>query len=117
MRKEWLKLDVVKRTVFLTVDSRERGVKSTAGTVNGEGERQKIIDKLGSSGHHGTRNPRLRSGCVLRSTSTPADTTINAKSVPIFDRSANVPISQMPAGIPTTNPATQVLTCGVRKRV
>ena len=41
MRRKRLKLDVVKRTVFLTVDSRERGVKNTAGTVNGEGESQK----------------------------------------------------------------------------
>ena len=27
-----------------------------------------------------------------------------------------MPISKSPAGIPTTNPATQVATCGVRKR-
>jgi hypothetical protein len=31
----------------------------------------------------------------------------------MFDKSAKVPMSQTPAGIPTKNPATQVLTCGV----
>ena len=41
MRGKWLKLDVLKTGVFLTVDSREREVKNTAGTVNGEGESQK----------------------------------------------------------------------------
>lgn len=41
MRGKWLKLDVWKRVVCLTVDTRERGDKSTAGTVNGEGESQK----------------------------------------------------------------------------
>jgi len=79
--------------------------------------RQNTIERPGSTGHHGTRNPRCRSGCVLRSTITPAETTMNANSVPIFDKSANVPISQIPAGIPTTRPAIHVLTCGVRKRV
>jgi len=75
--------------------------------------RQKTIDTMGITGHHGTRKLRGRSGCVRRSTSTPAETTMNANSVPMFERSANVSISQMPAGIPTTRPAIHVLTCGV----
>ena len=50
---------------------------------------------------------------LLRSTITPAETTTKANSVPMLDRSANVPMSQMPAGMPTANPAIQVLTCGV----
>jgi hypothetical protein len=40
MRKKWLKLAVMKTPVCLTVDRREREVKNTAGTVNGEGESQ-----------------------------------------------------------------------------
>ena len=35
----------------------------------------------------------------------------------MFERSAKVPMSQMPAGMPTKRPAIQVLTCGVRKRL
>ena len=71
------------------------------------------MDSAGTNGTSGTRKPRGRSGCFLRRTITPAETRMNANSVPMFDRSANVPISQMPAGIPTANPAIQVLTCGV----
>jgi predicted permease len=64
----------------------------------------------GRSGH---AESARRSGWVLRSTITPSETMMNANSVPMFARSANVPISQMPAGIPTTSPAIQVLMCGV----
>ena len=53
--------------------------------------------------------PRLRSGCVLRSTSTPAETRMKAKSVPMLVRSASVPMSKMPAGMDTTTAATRVL--------
>ena len=60
--------------------------------------RQQTIEIPGSSGTSGTRKPRLRSGCFLRSTITPAETRMNANSVPIFDRSANQLMSKMPAG-------------------
>jgi hypothetical protein len=41
MRGKWLKLDVLKTPVCLTVDRRKRGVNNTAGMVNGEEERPK----------------------------------------------------------------------------
>src|ERR1017187_6393469 len=75
--------------------------------------RQKAMEIIGSHGDPGTLNPRGRAGWVLRSTITPRETMMNANSVPMFAKSAKVPISQMPAGIPTTRPAIQVLMCGV----
>src|SRR5579883_1740019 len=75
---------------------------------------QQTIESSGVYGENGTRNPRARSGCVCRKMITPADTIINANRVPILDKSASVPISQMPAGTPTAKPASHVLTCGVR---
>ena len=36
--------------------------------------------------------------------SRPTETTMNANSVPMLARSANVPMSQMPAGMPTARP-------------
>ena len=74
---------------------------------------QQMIDRIGTSGTNGTRKLRARSGCFLRNTITPADTTTNANSVPMFDNSAKVSISHKPAGTPTTNPAIQVEMCGV----
>ena len=44
---------------------------------------------------------------------TPAETITNANSVPMFESSAKVSMSHMPAGMPTTKPAIQVLRCGV----
>ena len=76
--------------------------------------RQKTIDAIGSQGQSGTRKPRLRSGWVLRITKTPTETTIKANRVPMLERSANVPMSQTPAGMPTTRPAIQVEIWGVR---
>ena len=75
--------------------------------------RQQKMEIPGSSGTHGTRKPRGRSGCFLRSTITPAETRIKANNVPMFERSANQLISKMPPGIQTTKPATQVLMYGV----
>jgi hypothetical protein len=65
--------------------------------------RQQTMEIPGSSGTQGTRKPRGRSGCFLRSTMTPAETRIKANNVPMFD-------------MPTAKPATQVLTYGVLKR-
>src|SRR5260370_41948013 len=74
---------------------------------------QQTIEMRGSSGTQGTRKPRGRSGCFLRNTITPAETRMNANSVPMLERAANQLTSKTPAGIPTANPATQVLICGV----
>src|ERR1035437_2907435 len=74
---------------------------------------QHMIDRIGTSGTNGTRKLRGRSGCFFRSTMTPADTTTNANSVPMFDNSANVSMSHSPAGTPTKIPAIHVLMCGV----
>ena len=73
-------------------------------------------DRIGTSGTKGTRKPRGRSGCVLRRINTAMDTSTKANNVPMFERSASVPISKIPAGIPTKIPATHVATCGVLKR-
>src|SRR4051812_37119510 len=72
---------------------------------------------IGNNGTNGTRNPLGRSGCFLRSRITPNDTSTNAKSVPMFDKSAASPMSTSPAGSPTTKPAIQVDQCGVLNRV
>src|ERR1017187_3878226 len=58
--------------------------------------RHVTIDRPGRYGDPGTRNPRGRSGCLRRSTITPAETTMKANSVPIFARSANQSISKTP---------------------
>src|SRR2546422_4169028 len=65
-------------------------------------------DRIGTSGTKGTRKPRGRSGCVLRRINTAMDTSTKANNVPMFERSASVPISKIPAGIPTKIPATHV---------
>ena len=72
--------------------------------------------RIGTTGTQGVRNERRRSGCFRRSTSTPSETSTNANRVPMLERSASVPMSNIPAGMATKNPATQVLMCGVRKR-
>ena len=72
------------------------------------------MDRIGTSGTSGTRNDRGRSGCFLRSTITLAATMMKANSVPMLVNSANVSMSQRPAGIPTRNPAIQVPIYGVR---
>ena len=74
---------------------------------------QKTTERMGNSGTHGTLKPLGRSGCVLRSTSTPMETSTKANKVPMFDRSAASPISTRPLGRPTARPAIQVLQCGV----
>jgi len=44
---------------------------------------------------------------------TPSDTSTKANKVPMFDMSAASLMAKIPDGIPTTNPAIQVETCGV----
>ena len=46
---------------------------------------------------------------------TPSETRTKAKSVPMLERSARVPMSKRPEGMATTKPATQVEKAGVRK--
>ena len=75
--------------------------------------KQKTMESMGRKGTQGTRKPRGRSGWVRRRTRTPALANMNAKRVPMFERSAKVPMSKMPAGMPTRKPAIQVAVCGV----
>src|SRR6476659_2693454 len=74
---------------------------------------QRTTEISGNHGTKGTRKARGRSGCLRRKKITPSDTNANAKSVPIFDRSAASPMSTSPAGIPTAKQAIQVDQCGV----
>src|ERR1035438_3625127 len=73
----------------------------------------RITDISGNHGTNGTRNARLRSGCLRRRKMTPSETSTKANSVPMFARSAASPISTSPAGIPTAKHAIHVDQCGV----
>ena len=70
----------------------------------------------GNDGPPGTTKPRRRWGSRKRRTMTPMETRTKAKSVPMLERSASVPMSKRPEGMATTKPATQVEKAGVRKR-
>src|SRR4029077_14482734 len=72
-----------------------------------------MTEIIGNHGTNGTRNERLRSGCLRRRKMTPSETSTKAKSVPILARSAASPISTSPAGIPTAKQAIHVDQCGV----
>src|ERR1700722_2337902 len=73
---------------------------------------QKKRFRMGTEIPPGARKPRRRSGSRKRKISTPIETSTKAKSVPIFDKSASVPISSIPLGMATRKPATQVATAG-----
>src|SRR5690349_20661298 len=73
----------------------------------------RITEIIGKTGTKGTRKPRWRFGCDLRRKITPSETSKNAKSVPMLERSAVSPTSRNPAGMPTKAPATHVDQCGV----
>jgi hypothetical protein len=51
--------------------------------------RHASADRIGTTGEKGTRKGRSRSGRVRRSTGTAADTSTNAKRVPMLTRSAS----------------------------
>src|SRR5258706_10040321 len=70
--------------------------------------KQVRIVMMGANGPPGARKARWRLGSRDRRVNTPPATSANANSVPIFDRSASVPISKKPPGTPTTTPATHV---------
>src|ERR1035437_3856034 len=73
----------------------------------------RITDISGNHGTKGTRNARLRSGCLRRRNMTPSETSTKANSVPMLARSAASPISTSPAGMPTAKQAIQVDQYGV----
>src|SRR5579864_7368340 len=72
-----------------------------------------MMEIRGNQGTRGTRNDRGRSGWLRRKKITPSETSTNANSVPMFERSAASPISTKPAGMPTAKQAIQVDQCGV----
>ena len=72
-----------------------------------------MIARIGSTGTHGTRNPRFRSGRVRRSTITPADTSTNANSVPMLTISSSLSIGNTVAVTATTRPTISVMRTGV----
>src|ERR1700739_5178001 len=67
----------------------------------------------GNQGTNGTRNARLRSGCLRRRKITPSETRTNANRVPMLARSAASPMSTSPAEIPTAKHAIHVDQYGV----
>ena len=71
------------------------------------------IDAMGSSGTHGARNPRSRSGRLRRSTMTPADTSTKANSVPTLTISSSLAIGNTDAVAPTTSATSTVIRTGV----
>ncbi len=75
---------------------------------------QKKRLRTGTADSAGARKPRRRSGSRKRKISTPIETSTKANSVPMFDKSASVPMSSIPLGMATRKPATQVATAGVR---
>ena len=56
-------------------------------------QRHSTAEMIGSTGDHGTRNPRGRSGRVRRSTTMPRLTSTNADSVPMLIISSSSPTS------------------------
>src|SRR4051794_20938301 len=74
---------------------------------------QRTTEISGNHGTKGTRKARGRSGCLRRRKITPNETSTNANSVPMFDKSAASPMSTTPAGIPTAKHAIHVDQCGV----
>ena len=71
------------------------------------------IEAIGSTGTHGARNPRSRSGRVRRSTMTPADTRTNANSVPTLTISSSLLIGNTDAVAATTTATSTVIRTGV----
>src|SRR5687768_11548480 len=76
--------------------------------------RQATIEMIGVIGTQGTRNGRGRSGSDRRRKITAADTSTNAKSVPIFVRSTTSEILANAANVATKVPVMMVPTYGVR---
>src|SRR5260221_1767573 len=74
---------------------------------------QRTTEISGNQGTKGTRKDLGRSGWRRRRKITPRETSTNANSVPMFDRSAASPISTSPAGIPTAKQAIHVDQYGV----
>src|SRR5208283_2146833 len=73
----------------------------------------RITEISGNHGTKGTRNARLRSGCLRRRKITPRETSTKANKVPMLARSAASAISTNPAGMPTAKQAIHVDQCGV----
>ena len=63
-----------------------------------------MMPRIGTSGTHGVRNGRCRSGRRLRSISTPAHTMTNASNVPMLTSSPRIPIGTTDAKTATNSP-------------
>jgi hypothetical protein len=72
--------------------------------------------RAGTTGTHGVRNARRRSGRVRRSTTTPMDTSTNANRVPMLTMSARVDSGTKAATAATTSPVISEISHGVPKR-
>ena len=71
---------------------------------------QPTMESSGSHGTPGQRNGRRLSGSVRRSTMTPAETMMKAKSVPMLVNSMASLMSTNIAGSPTATPVRMVVT-------
>jgi hypothetical protein len=78
--------------------------------------RQARPDRIGSTGDHGTRNPRARSGRVRRRIGTPKLTSTNADSVPMLIISSSSSTLDRPAISATTTPTPICSRTGVWNR-
>src|SRR3954452_1403257 len=78
--------------------------------------RQASADRIGTTGDHGTRNLRSRSGLVRRSTGTAIETRTKANSVPMLTRSASVVSFTHAAMITTAVAYSSVIRTGVQVR-
>src|SRR4029453_16331201 len=76
--------------------------------------RQVMIPRTGVTGENGTRNGRSASGWITRMMRTAAQTTVNAKRVPMFVRSARMRKGRKAAPMATATPVRMVAFQGVR---
>ena len=72
------------------------------------------IPRTGTRGTKGVRNARFLPGSLCRRTITPAQTSMNAKRVPMFVSSTISLILATAETAATTTPVQIVVTCGVR---
>ena len=70
--------------------------------------KQKMIAQIGVNGTPGARKPRCASGWVLRIHRMPADTMMNADSVPMFTNSNNTLMLMKPPEMDVRMPKNQV---------
>src|ERR1700692_123954 len=90
-----------------------QGVRESPKTARNN---ENTIPRIGKSGTNGTRNVRGMSGLRARRYSTPAQTTVNAISVPMLTRLSSWLSGTISASTATATPVIIVVIIGVLKR-